>query len=387
MLISARDVSPEYKAREKEETLRMEAVLKDAIDASTSETFKTTLLTRPANPLRSKAAWFTYLAYLESAGVTDDGVSIHVTNDDAFELDDIADIIWESDCDASLILFACSDGSVVAGKSNPQKDGVLLLPLALQLRGTLKDAAGTSIKQVYRTGDGWIKPKGVFLTPKDAATTNILMLNNPDTILFDQWSSQLEIEINALFDYQAKYPLRIDHSIQFEGVELSMGLGMSVDISDRELALICRPKIYDCHLHMGMRSFSDQQQELLAEALEAAVHGLIPDSARPALDGHNIVLLAGCPYNNSEPHLETSAENIGSVMKGYSKADRDALLEPIQKALKPILEKLRPTAMFQHREDIKATWTIASARPSPKNPHQKVDALRTLAKITEKILG
>lgn len=386
MLISARDVSPAYKAREKKETLRMEAALKAANDATPGETFATTIFTRPANPMRSKASWFLHLAYLKGTGMTDNGLSIRIAMAEAEKLCDISDHIWNTASDPALLLFASSDGSIVVGVDDPETDDILLLPLVVQLRGTLKNKAGTSIKQVYRTGDGWSKPQGVYLTPKGGVSMNVIRDTSKSPSLADTWDSQVETEVKALFDYQSKHPLHLDTQTAHQDQDVPTAFGMSIHITDREMALLCRQEVHDCHLHLGTRSFTDDEQKLLTEALGLAVAGWMPDGDMSAFEGYKISLIAGNSYDGSNPHIEATPDHIGSVTvgsaaRGAAKEVRAKLLAPIEKSLGPILAALDPHAMMHDREDIKASWTIAQIRPVATSAHQKIEARRDFVEM------
>lgn len=389
MLISARDVSPAYKAREKKETLRMEAALKGAINAAPGETFTTTILTRPANPMRSKASWFLHLAYRDGAGMTDDGLAIRIAMEELEKLYDISNHIWCSESEPSLLMFASSDGSIAVGVDDPETDDILLLPLVMQLRGTLKSAEGTAIKQVYRTGDGWSKSQGVYLTPKGEAPTNVISDTSESPSLSDVWDSQVEVEVRALFDYQSRHPLHPAKQSDHRDQEVPMAFGMFAQITHREMALICRQPVHDCHLHLGTRSFTDNEQKFVSKALRLAVEGWMPDGDISALKGYEITLLAGSLYDGSVPRLEATPTNIGSVAlgsagRGSMKEKRAALLAPIQKALAPILTMLEPQAMIHHQEDIKASWTIAQAHPSVASAHERINARRAFAELAGK---
>jgi hypothetical protein len=381
MLILANAVSPVYKAREKKETARMEAVLKTAIDNFSGESFSTTIFTRPANPMRSKASWFLSLAYRIGAGITDDSGEISIAFNDVENLSEIADCVWSTKLDPEFHLFAASDGSVVVGMHHSEEDTLQLLPFPLQLRGTLKTEDGTSIKQVYRTGDRWPKPQGIFLTPKGEETTNVLSDTPASTSLCDLWEVQIGLEMKALLNYHAKYPLRIREEERVEEQEISIGLGMFHHISTQEMTLFSRKSIHDCHLHLGFRSFNDEDQEFLAEALRLAVEGWLPEGCVSAFSGHDVTLLAGCPYDGSEPRLELNWGGLEACLYNGTKEDRDKLIAPVKEVMRQVLDSLNPSAMIHHSGDVKASWTIAEVGVSACSAHDKVAAQRAFREL------
>lgn len=377
MLISARAAAPTYKALEKEETRAMEAALSVAIAADQGETFATTLLTRPANPMRSSASWLLSLV-LNRGSVTEDGLTLRVNIEAAEDLFEIADVVWVTDDEAELMLLAASDGSAVVGYRDSETHDLFFLPLALQLRGTLKDKAGTSIKQVYRVGDGWQNPQGIFLSSNDAPDINLLDDTTPQAPRSQAWARQIAIEMHALFDYQAARPLICADPLTFKTTRLPLGMNMVEEISPQEMAFLCRKTVHGSDRHLGYRSFSIADQALLEKALGLALTAYLPAEAGPAFRDHEVELLAGSPYDGSKARIKADMTHIGACLGPNLREERAAYLEPVASALAPLLEKIRPEAMIHNRADIKASWTIARLLPSAAGNHGRLQARRDL---------
>jgi hypothetical protein len=387
MLISVCDVAPAYKALEKEETRAMEGVLKSAIDAAPTETFATTILTRPANPMRSSASWFLTRALINGPGISEDGVAIRTTIDGAETLSSIANVIWHSIDEESLLLLVASDGSVVVGRDDPEAKEILFLPLALQLRGTLKDKARTSIKQIYRTGDGQSKHEGVFLSVKDGDVLN--MLNEVDAFhqRSEVWLQQIEVEIRALFDYQVARPLQNPKSSGYQSTFVPMGMNMRVKFEPSEMAFLCRNNIQDSDRHLGFRSFSPADQNILEKALDLALAGWLPEGTADTFYGYEVTLIAGSPYNGSSAHLKVDANSIASRAGPHSRKELETLLPPVIDALTPLLEKMHPEAMVHNQDDIKASWTIARLAPRVVSDHARLAARRDFESLMKENLN
>ena len=387
MLISARATAPTYKALEKSETRAMEAALSAAIATDLGETFATTLLTRPANPMRSSASWFLALALSRGGAIADDGIGLRVNKKTAENLLEIADLVWTTDDTPSRLLLIASDGSAVVGRDDPDTDDLLFLPLALQLRGTLKDKAGTSVKQVYRVGDGWRKPQGIFLSSNDAPDINLLDDTAAQTARAQTWARQIAIEMQALFDYQAARPMTCADPSEFETTRVPLGMNMVEEVSPGEMAFLCRPTVRDSDRHMGYRSFSVAEQALLEKALDLAITAHMPQEAGRIFGDYEIALIAGSPYSDTKAHIKADAMHISACLGPDFRGERTALLEPVDRALAPLLDHLRPEAMVHNRADIKASWTIARVLPTTGSNHDRLKALRELEDLIAKVRG
>lgn len=384
MLISSRNAAPSYKAREKVETRRMEDWLKSGLTEA-KDSFGPSILTRPANPMRSSASWFLFQA-LECGGrVADDGITIRIDMKKGNELNSIARMVWRSNGASGFFLIMASDGSAVVGRNDPEADELHFLPLALQLRRTLKTMDGMSVKQTYRTGDGWRSFQEILLATGAGAALDLLDEKEASSDLAKAWFHQIEDEIRLLFDYQGEQPLYCEDPSKFTKTRVLTGMNMFEDIPPAVMSMLCRRSQHDSHLHLGFRSFSMREQHLLERGLELAISGWLPPGAEEAFEDFDLVLIAGAPYDASPTRIEAHPSSMGSFLGTATKEERVAHLEPVRRALMPLIAQLKPSAMMHSRADIKASWSISRQPAASISNHARLEARKALQDLVAQI--